>query len=146
MIAYCNTPTQNRRHNPKRMRTKAPGDRLREAREAAKISAAELSEATGVPKDTIIAWERIPTRLNPSKPRHVESIANIARVLGVEEGLIWGVAVNQVRESRAEYGGDVMQDVAQFLLDIAFKQPELPDDVREEARDLLKRVIVTKSA
>lgn len=54
--------------------------------------------------------------------------------------------MNQVRESRAEYGGDVMQDVAQFLLDIAFKQPELPDDVREEARDLLKRVIVTKSA
>lgn len=144
--AICNRPAKIGVQSFRRMLTKPPGVLLREFRDAAKMSAAELAEATGVPKDTIIAWERYPTRLNQSKPQHAESIEAIARVLNVSPSDIWGVAMSQVRDGRTEYGGDVLQEVAKFLLDLSFQEHGLSDIDRQTARDLLKRIIVTKSA
>lgn len=124
-----------------------PGENLRRLRDAARMSAAQLSVVSGVPKDTIISWESNPGRLNPLKPEHQAKVKKLAEALDVDEAEIWGVNAPQVRENRAAYSGDVMKEIAQFLLDLSLDEDRIPEPVRDRAGELLPRVLPrTKSA
>lgn len=67
-----------------------PGDRLRAERERAGYSIRDLAEQTGISHNTIVAWERNPSRLKRAKIEHRQAVEQIAGALGVEPMTIWG--------------------------------------------------------
>ena len=124
-----------------------PGENLRRLREAARMSAAELAVVSGVPKDTIISWEKSPGRLNPLKPEHQEKVKKLAEALDVPESEIWGLGSGHVRDGRPAYSGDMTKEIARFLLDLSMDEESIPETVRDRAGQLLARVLpTTKSA
>lgn len=102
------------------------------------VSADELADATGIPKGTIIAWERNPGRLNPNKPDHREAVNLMAKALDASQEQIWG---SVVRERRADYG-DLTGDLASFLVTIGF-DADIPGHIRDQARVLLSGLVGT---